>query len=449
MATRAAAGVPQQNRGGAVAGKKGVPTDGNNRRALGDVSNLLNTRVVEGKPLPNRPVTRSFVAQLLGNAQAQAAATKKPVTLVADGVVAGKAKAAKQRAPAAPKPKPEVIEISPDTEEAKPKPKPEVVVAEIISKKSVKELKKSGKKVHTFTSVLTARSKVACGLSERPEEKIEDIDAGDSMDQLAVVEYVEDIYTYYKLAETSCKVHDYMGSQTEINEKMRAILADWLIEVHSKFELMPETLYLTQHIIDHYLSMQMVPRRELQLVGLSAMLIACKYEEIWAPEINDFICISDKAYSREQILGMETAMLNKLEWSLTVPTPYMFLVRFLKAALADKEMEDMVFFYAELGLMQYGMISYCPSMIAASAVYAARCTLNKCPCWNATLKRHTGFSEEQLMDCAKLLALSHSMVEGSKLKVVYRKYSGSQHGEVALHPPAKKLIGEEPKPASA
>lgn len=72
----------------------------------------------------------------------------------------------------------------------------------------------------------------------------------------------------------------------EINAKMRTILADWLVEVHHKFELMPETLYLTINVIDRYLSMETVLRRELQLVGVSAMLIASKYEEIWAPEVD-------------------------------------------------------------------------------------------------------------------------------------------------------------------
>ena len=224
--------------------------------------------------------------------------------------------------------------------------------------------------------------------------------------------------------------HDYMDSQVEINAKMRAILADWLIEVHNKFELMPESLYLTFHIIDRYLSVKRVPRRELQLIGVSAMLIACKYEEIWAPEVNDFICISDRAYSREQVLAMEKEILNVLEWSLTVPTPYVFLVRFLKAAMCDKEvkehqqhkflmfqicdmkhfyhthpsskffgiqMEHMVFFFAELGLMQYSLVRHRPSMVAASAVYAARCTLKKSPIWTETLKHHTGFSDTQLL----------------------------------------------------
>ena len=74
-----------------------------------------------------------------------------------------------------------------------------------------------------------------------------------------------------------------MRSQEEINERMRAILIDWIIEVQHRLVLMTETLYLTVYIIDKYLSMESVPRKELQLVGISAMLIASKYEEIWAP----------------------------------------------------------------------------------------------------------------------------------------------------------------------
>jgi hypothetical protein len=79
--------------------------------------------------------------------------------------------------------------------------------------------------------------------------------------------------------------HDYMESQPEINEGMRAILVDWLVDVHRKFELSLETLYLTINVIDRFLAIKTVPRRELQLVGISAMLMASKYEEIWPPEV--------------------------------------------------------------------------------------------------------------------------------------------------------------------
>ena len=77
-----------------------------------------------------------------------------------------------------------------------------------------------------------------------------------------------------------------MDSQVEINAKMWGILIDWILEVHQKFDLMPESLYLTVYIIDMYLSLQSVLRRELQLVGVSALLIACNYEEIWAHEVS-------------------------------------------------------------------------------------------------------------------------------------------------------------------
>ncbi|XP_043710410.1 G2/mitotic-specific cyclin S13-7-like isoform X1 [Telopea speciosissima] len=443
MASRA---IVQQNpRDAAVAGvgrQKNAAAEGKNRRALEDVSNLgVTNRGLEGKPLQQitRPVTRSFCAQLLANAQAAAQNDQKPTAVVVDGVViidadvakgVGAAKAAQKKVTVKPLPD-TVIEISPDTvEEIKPK--------KLENRRKSRE-GSSGKKVKTLTATLTARSKVACGLTAKPKDPIVDIDAADVNDQLAVVEYVEDIYQFYKLTEHESKVHDYIVSQPGIDERMREILADWLIEVHHKFELMPETLFLTLHIVDRFLSLKTVPRRELQLVGIGAMLISSKYEEIWAPEVNDFIIISDKAYTREEILGMEKAILGRLEWSLTFPTPYVFLVRFIKAAGSDQEMENMVFFLAELGLMRYASIMYCPSMVAASAVYAARCTLSKTPLWSETLKLHTGYTEAQLMECAKLLVSFHSSAAESKLKGVYKKYSSPQRRAVALFPPAKNL----------
>ena len=124
----------------------------------------------------------------------------------------------------------------------------------------------------------------------------------------------------------------YMSKQTDINAKMRAILIDWLVEVHLKFKLMPETLYLTVNLIDRYLEKEQIMRNKLQLVGVTAMFIASKYEEIYAPECRDFVYISDKAYTREQILQMEGLMLSKLNFQLTTPNALVFLRRFVKAA---------------------------------------------------------------------------------------------------------------------
>ncbi|XP_074583604.1 G2/mitotic-specific cyclin S13-7-like [Curcuma longa] len=446
MASKRQELVSQQQKGGIPpVGKQkavAVAADAKNRRALEDIGNLVNVRVVEGKleSQVNRPITRSFGTQLLANAQnvvAAAAANKKPVTIQSDQVdarvcakptkkVAGKSKEEK---------KGEIIVISDDSNEEK---KYEAG----RSGRSRTCRRSSGKKVSSLTSVMTARSKVACELADKLKEMVIDIDASDKENQLAVVDYVEDIYKYYKSVEHSCRPRDYMDSQVEINAKMRTVLVDWLIEVHYKFELMPETLYLTLYIIDLYLSTEVTLRRELQLVGVSAMLIASKYEEIWAPEVNDFICISDRAYTREEILRMEKRILDKLQWNLTVPTPYVFLVRFVKAAECDTEMKHLVFFFAELALMQYSLVTNCPSMVAAASVYAARCTLKKSPLWTETLKCHTGFSEQELLDCTQILVNSHAAAGEGKLKVAYKKYSREQFGAVALCPPATKVMEE-------
>ncbi|XP_059295858.1 G2/mitotic-specific cyclin S13-7-like isoform X1 [Lycium ferocissimum] len=441
MASRIA--LQQQNKGevavpGAVKQKKNMAVEGRNRKALGDIGNLATGRGVEGKPLPqvSRPLTRSFCAQLLASSNAQAAAEthKKSMAVNVKGANVTKVPAVKKPAQkkATVKPNPEdIIVISPDTHER------------LMDKKMQRKKKAAedpAKKKSTLTSTLTARSKAACGLSKKPKDQIVDIDAADLNNELAVLEYVEDIYSFYKLAENETRVHDYIDSQPELSEKMRAILIDWLIEVHHKFELNPETLYLTINIVDRYLAVETTSRRELQLVGISAMLIASKYEEIWAPEVNDFVGISDKTFTHEQVLTMEKQILGGLEWYLTVPTPYVFLARFIKASIPDSEMESMVYFLAELGLMNYATIMYCSSMIAASAVYAARHTLNRTPFWNGTLKLHTGFSESQIIECAKLLVSYHSEAANHKLKVIYKKYSSSERGAVALLSPAKSLL---------
>ncbi|KAH9621684.1 hypothetical protein KSS87_015227, partial [Heliosperma pusillum] len=442
MAARAV--FQEQPRGG-VQQKMGQGVERRNRTALGDIGNVVTVRggaagngIVKPQAV-NRPLTRRFCAQLLANAPVNAEKKKKQGEPVVDvNHVARMRKAAAIHTKMPEKKKTEVavavsVEVSVNPEKTP-------CAHQMVQQKQASRKNKSA----SYTSFLTARSKEACGLARKPEELVVNIDEGSMEDELAVVEYVEDIYKFYKLAENESRLRDYMGIQPDINEKMRAILVDWLIEVHHKFELRQETLYLTINIIDRFLSMKAVPRKELQLVGIASMLIACKYEEIWAPEVNDFVQISDKAYVREQVLAMEKAILGKLEWYLTVPTPYMFLTRYVKASVpADLEMEKMVYFFAELGMMNYSTtIKYPPSLLAASSVYAARSTLNSDLSWTETLKHYTGYSETQLKECAKQLASFHSSASAPehRLKAVYKKYSKPEVASVSLRPPSKALL---------
>ncbi len=225
---------------------------------------------------------------------------------------------------------------------------------------------------------------------------------------------------------TRCASNQYMKSQADINEKMRAILIDWLVEVHLKFKLMPETMYLTVNIIDRYLEKKQVIRQKLQLVGVTAMLLASKYEEIYAPEVRDFVYITDKAYTKEQILAMEASMLNTLEFRITVPTSFVFLNRFLKVAnaTADVKLSYFATYLAERMLQEHRMLGYTPSRVAASALNIALRTLRGPTSWDRKLEHYSGYTQEALRPCIKdveeLMA-----IQPNSLKAVSKKYAVS------------------------
>ncbi|XP_057804773.1 G2/mitotic-specific cyclin-2-like [Salvia miltiorrhiza] len=273
------------------------------------------------------------------------------------------------------------------------------------------------------------------------EETSTDIDGCDANNPLAVVDYVEDLYAYYKKMEGASHVSpEYMSQQVDINERMRAILIDWLIEVHHKFDLRKETLFLTVNLIDRFLAKQSVVRKELQLIGLVAMLLACKYEEVAVPVVEDLVFISDKAYNKKQVLEMEKLMLNTLQFNMSVPTTYVFMLRFLKAAQSDSELELLSFFLIELCLVEYEMLKYPPSLLAAAAIYTAQCTLHGVAQWSKTCEGHTSYSQDQLLGCSRMIVGFHQKAATGKLTGVHRKYNTSKFGYAARCKPAEFLV---------
>ena len=158
-----------------------------------------------------------------------------------------------------------------------------------------------------------------------------------------VKEYQDEIIEYLLSLEHEKRINpNYMVAQKDINEKMRIILIDWLIEVHLKFKLLPETLFLTINFIDRYLEKNQTSRDKLQLIAVSSLLIACKYEEIYPPEISSFVYITDNAYKKEDILNYELKILSALDYDVTYPTP----LRFLEILIIKLDLtKDEIFFY--------------------------------------------------------------------------------------------------------
>ncbi|GAB0180286.1 cyclin-A1 [Grus japonensis] len=148
---------------------------------------------------------------------------------------------------------------------------------------------------------------------------------------LTVGEYAEDIHQYLREAEVRFRPKPYyMRKQPDITTGMRAILVDWLVEVGEEYKLRTETLYLAVNFLDRFLSCMSVLRGKLQLVGTAAILLAAKYEEIYPPEVDEFVYITDDTYTKRQLLRMEHLLLKVLAFDLTAPTINQFLLQYIQ-----------------------------------------------------------------------------------------------------------------------
>jgi hypothetical protein len=225
-----------------------------------------------------------------------------------------------------------------------------------------------------------------------------------------VLEYAADIHAFL-LSEESARLplSTYMEQQRDINSRMRAILVDWLVEVHSKYRLHDETLWLCVEIVDRYLQASQVMRNRLQLVGVAAMLIAAKFEEIHPPEVRDFAYITDNTYSKQEILDMEALILNVLAFDLAYPTVVHFLTKFQRANRGTELHKHLAQYLAELSLLDMKALKYKPSQLAAAAVLLSnRLMFRRAPThqmWSPHMVPLTQCDEEELESCVQELRM--------------------------------------------
>jgi len=158
---------------------------------------------------------------------------------------------------------------------------------------------------------------------------------------------------------------------------MRSVLMDWLVQVHHRFGLLPETLFLTVNYIDRFLSLKIVSIGKLQLVGATAILIASKYEEINCPSLQEIVYMVDSGYTMEEILKAERFMLSMLQFELGWPGPMSFLRRVSKADDYDLETRTLAKYFLEVTIMDERFVGSPPSFLAAGAHCLARHLLKK------------------------------------------------------------------------
>ncbi|XP_031403735.1 cyclin-A3-4-like isoform X1 [Punica granatum] len=271
----------------------------------------------------------------------------------------------------------------------------------------------------------------------RPEKKEEgdcgiDVRAEDDDPQMCR-EYAADIYEYLRTMEINPKrrpLPDYMEKvQKDVSANMRGILVDWLVEVAEEYKLLSDTLYLSISYIDRFLSSNALSRQKLQLLGVASMLVSSrKYEEISPPHVEEFCYITDNTYTTDEVLKMESDVLNSLKFEMGNPTVKTFLRRFHRIAqegyqTSDLKLEFLGYYLAELSLLDYNCVKFLPSLVAASAIFLGRFIMNpKTKPWGSALQQYSGYSSMDLKECVLILHDLYMRRRGGSMQAVREKY---------------------------
>lgn len=348
------------------------------RAALGDVSNVTKGEAVEGKkalggkvglvskasqPTGVQKISRTNSTRTtLGTKDSnKAASLKRPAS--GSGALGG---VQKKRLTSSSTNTSSIKEETPEEAEPRKKLQPLDAAQRLKREDSVKE------------KVAIKDLVEEVPIKDQLAKLVRDLDAEDIDDPLMVAEYVHDIFGYLKELEISTAPNaDYMSTQEDLEWKMRGILVDWLIEVHTRFHLLPETLFLAVNIIDRFLSNKVVQLDRLQLVGVTAMFIASKYEEVLSPHVANFRHVADDGFTEAEILSAERYVLSTLNYDLSYPNPMNFLRRISKADDYDIQTRTLGKYLMEISLLDYRFMNYLPSHIAAASMFLARMILER------------------------------------------------------------------------
>merc|ERR1711874_731966 len=272
-----------------------------------------------------------------------------------------------------------------------------------------------------------------------------DIDLKDIENPQLCAEYTQDMYAYLRTVEplSAVKANHLLGCS--IHDKMRAVLVDWLVEVQLQFKLLQETLFSTISIVDRFLAVEgrSITRSKLQLVGVAAMFLASKVEEVFAPACSDFVYITDHAYTEDAIKQMEIKILQTLKFSLFEPLSIHFLRRFSKAGDVDVLQHSLAKYAIELALVEYDLVPVPGSKLAASALCLSLMLFEpkekEATVWSKTLAFYSGYNKEELMPTVSRLAktISGSFLKGNKMEAIRNKYRGVKFMKVADLPELK------------
>ncbi|KAI5862945.1 cyclin-like protein [Durotheca rogersii] len=272
-------------------------------------------------------------------------------------------------------------------------------------------------------------------------KRIAEEDEEDELFDISMVtEYGDEIFQYMREIEmTLLPDPRYMDTQTELQWSMRAVLMDWVIQVHTRFGLLPETLFSAVNFIDRFLSVKIVSLGKLQLVGATALFLAAKYEEINCPSVQEVVYMVDGAYTFDEILKAERFMLSMLDFALGWPGPMSFLRRISKADKYDNEIRTVAKYFLEVALMDERFVASPPSYVAAGSHCLSRMVLGKGD-WTPEHVHYSGYTYTQLKPFVAMI-LECCRDPRKHHHAVFEKYKVNQFRRASTYVEQKLLGG--------
>ncbi|XP_011877704.1 PREDICTED: G2/mitotic-specific cyclin-B3 isoform X2 [Vollenhovia emeryi] len=304
---------------------------------------------------------------------------------------------------------------------------------EKIEKPAEKDEKREPTPTNEHKKVSAASLLIAIPVRKLPEGVEWDFDVENWQDPYQVSHYAMDIFEYLKERERLFPVGDYMSRQICLSQWMRALLVDWMVEVQESFELNHETLYLAVKLVDLYLTKMTVVRETLQLLGAASLFIASKFDERIPPMVEDFLYICDGAYTQKELIKMEMNVLKIVNFDLGIPLSYRFLRRYARCAKVSMPTLTLARYILEHSLMDYTMIRFSDSKMAAAALLLAL-IMKDLGGWNLTLEYYSGYKLDDIRDICILLNQALHKKHKETLKNVHNKYSHKIFFEVAKLP---------------
>lgn len=248
-----------------------------------------------------------------------------------------------------------------------------------------------------------------------------------------VPEFADSIFVYLRDKDAALAVNPYyMNEQRDINPKMRSILVDWLIDVHIKFKLLPQTIFMTVNLIDRFLCLEQTTRQQLQLVGITALMVICKYEEIYPPLLKDYAAVCDNAYTKEQILEMEGVIIKAVNFDVTRTSCFAFLEQVQLRARLEPRALVFVRYILESSLFDLNSLRYSNLILVAGAVFLVN-KIFKRGNWKPGFEATCGVAEGTAKVCAKDLFATMQKMEGVSLTALKRKFASPENFEVSKY----------------